>query len=206
MLRFAYSMTLTALALAAVALNQGCSGNQTRFEITNYLGVGQTEYYHEFFDDCFYATGEAGNVDLVLRRCVAPGQDCNVEGHLTQIVHVRTVFRAVPGRTHADSTMINGLVSYAIITDHGAVCFEGGGFLFCEENQHEKTLHGQLELSKLHPTRRVGQIGDIFDRAELKGTFTARPDRKKVVEILNEMDRLFGLRPPYQRPDHPDPI
>ncbi len=184
----------------------GCSERWNKFEITNYRGIGDVEYFHETFDECFYSLTPDNNLDLVLRLHTPAADSGDEIGSVTQIIHVRTLFNTIPGRTYADRTMINGVVNYTIVSDHGGACYEGAGFLYCEKSNRTGELTGELELAKLRPNRRAGSVGNIFDRAEICGEFKAYPDRKRVVTILNELDRVFGLQPRYQPPDHPDPM
>ena len=197
------------LLLLTLAVGTGCRERTTRFEITNYRGVGRTEYFHEVFDECYYTIGPSGNVDVVARRHTpgsAGGRRSDAES-ITQIIHLRTVFRAIPGTTHAERSMINGMVNYAILSDNGGACFEGAGFLTFTEKRRKPELIGRLEQAKLHSNRRVGWVGEIFDRAELTGEFLARRNRKKVIRILNELNRVFPPQPSYQPPaDRTDPM
>lgn len=192
-----------AAGLGVLVAMTGCSEKGTRFSIVNHRSVGETEHFHELFDECYYSVSPGGNVDVVARRRIPA--DAENEA-LTQIVHIRTVFRAVPGTTHADSTMINGLVNYAIVGEGGGACFEGAGFVSCKEDRKRIELSGELEEARLHPNRRVGRVGDIFNQAVIQGTFQASRDTKKVVAILNELSRYFGPQPRYQPPDRDEPI
>jgi hypothetical protein len=200
------TVTLRLAALLPLSLLiSGCGDKVTRFEIANHRAVGDTEYFHEQFDECYYAIAPNGNVDLIARRHLPAVGEANEA--LTQIVHVRTVYRAIPGTTHVSSSMINGVVSYVILSSRGGACFEGAGFLLCEENRAKRSLTGELERATLHPSRRVGSVGSIFDRAVLRGEFFATRDERKVVAILNEIERVFGPLPPYVPPaDRRDPI
>ena len=175
----------------------GCQQPETRFRIATYAPNGTVEPLFQDFDECYFSTDARGNIDLVaVRRTVSESGDAR----LTQVVHVRTIYRAVPGSTHVDRTMINALVNYAILSDGGGACYEGGGFLYTEEYQQQDQLVGQLQEARLHPYRRTGEAPDLFDRAELTGRFKAVRNRKAVTGLLNELNRLFGPQPSYEPP------
>jgi hypothetical protein len=179
-------------------MSAGCHKSAGLFEITNYVDVGESEQLHEVFDEAYYMTSADGNIDVVVRR--GSQNDLNDPKRLTQIVHIRSVFSPVEGRNKIESSMINGVVGYSIIGDLGAVCFQGAGFASFTENRTGDTLKGELEQSNLRQVRRVGEIGDIFNRTRLSGEFKATRDEKAVVRILNEMNRFLGPQPRYAPP------
>jgi hypothetical protein len=101
--------------------------------------------------------------------------------------------------------MINGLVTYAIVSDAGGSCFEGAGFLSAHENHRKTGLKGRLEKATLEPHRSLGTGAELFTHAVIQGKFTARRNERKVVMILNEINRLFGPRPDHvPGPSPPD--
>jgi hypothetical protein len=177
---------------------------QTRFDVLNYQPNGEVERLHDVFDEAYYHVTPSGNVDIIARRAVraAPGQPAVV-----QIVHLRTIFRAVPGTTYADRTMINGTATYAIVVGRGGTSFEGGCFLTFTEDKRAGVLTGHLEHARLNANRQVGEGAGVFHQAEVTGTFRAIRDPQKTVGLLNELNRFFGPQPNYQRPtDRPSPI
>ncbi len=192
---------IAAVAVALISLatiSTGCHRPAGLFEITNYIDVGETEQLHEVFDEAYYMTSDDGNVDVVVRR--GSRNDIDELNRLTQIVHIRSVFSPIEDRNKIESSMINGVVGYSIIGDLGAVCFQGAGFASFSENRSRHTLTGKLEQSSLRQVRRIGEIGDIFNRTRLSGKFKAVRDEKAVVRILNEMNRFLGPQPRYVPP------
>ena len=137
-------------------------------------------------------------MDLVARRVTPPEGDQTEE--ITQVIHLQGIWRADPGRTHAERSMINTTVSYHIVSGREGAAFEGGGFVSFNENQQKTEATGELELAKLSPKRRLGDGQHLFDKAELKGQFKAVRDTRRMVRILNEMRRLFGPLPRHQPP------
>ena len=137
---------------------------------------------------------EHGNVDLVLRRSTA-GQT-NTNRVITQVVHIRSFWRSIPGETVAHRTQINGLITYCIISGRGGATFEGAGSVFFKQKRRGNTLSGTLDLASLQPKRQLVSDSPVFKRAELTGTFRATHDPRRVVRIINDMNRLFGPLPP----------
>lgn len=189
------TLVMALLLLASIA---GCQKPAARFEIVNYVDVGDSEQLYEVFDEAYYRDTPDGNVDVVARR--TSHGDTDEAGRITQIVHIRSVFSPIDDRNKIESSMINGVVDYAIVGDLGAVCFQGAGFASFSENRNGDKLIGELEQSGLRQVRRVGEMGDIFNRTRLTGEFRATRDSKAVVGILNELNRFLGPQPRYVPP------
>jgi hypothetical protein len=187
------------IAIAAgIALVTGCQPTTNTFQLINYRHGGGTERFQQQFDECYYSVHSDGNVEIVAQRRSRELGASKLD--VTQILHVRTLYRAIPGRTAVDRSMINASITYAIVSDAGGACYEGGGFLTGRQRNGKAKFVGHLEDAKLHPSRSVGDAPGLFDLAQLHGHFTARRDRARVVAILNELDRLFGPRPRYEPP------
>lgn len=180
----------------------GCARvKTTQFEVVDYRSVGEPARYFQPFEECYYRIRGRENLDLVARR-----ESVDADGVRTlQVVHLRTFWRAVPGRTQAEDTMINTTVSYLIISGPTGASFEGSGFMTFRENRKRTQVKGTLELASLTPQRRLGNAEKLFERAELSGSLVATRDDRKVISILHEMQRLFGPMPRYvPPPEDPD--
>lgn len=141
-------------------------------------------------DEAYYDFDARGNLDIVLRRST-PGR-VDPRKDVTQVIHIRTVWRSVPGDTVAESTQINGTVIYHLI--HGSVgaTFEGAGSVFYTLDSRSQRITGSLDEALLRPKRRMGVGADIFNCAEIRGRFQATRDHRRVVRIVNDMERIFG--------------
>ena len=192
-----------ACVAAAALLSQlatGCNPEITCFNVIDYRQSGLTNEYHQAFDECYYRFDAANNLELVARqRTFSDDGSQN-----TQVVHLQTFWRVRPGRTSAEQSMINATVSYMIVTPPTGAGFEGSGFLCYDENRDENRIQGRLERSTLTPYRRLGDADRLFDRAELTGPFFAERNEAMVVQILNDMQRIFGP-PPDRTPPPTDP-
>jgi len=62
--------------------------------------------------EAFYEFDGTGNVDVVLRRSQPSAERAEIE--ITAIIHLRSVWRPIPGETVVKRTQINGTVTYSI--------------------------------------------------------------------------------------------
>ena len=170
----------------------GCARSGSVFEIVDYRPDGPPHRYQEVFSEAFYEFDGTGNVDVVLRRSQPSAERADLE--ITQIIHLRSVWRPIPGETVADRTQINGTVTYCIISGNLGATFEGAGSIFFTHNERKDLLKGSLDLAMLRPTRQLTSTSDFFDKAELSGRFTARRDGRRVRRIVNDINRRFGPR------------
>ncbi len=171
----------------------GCSVRSSAFQIVDYRDAGDAKRYQETFDEAYYDLDDHGNVNIVLRRA---GAGRRGEQDITQIIRIRSVWRSVPGRTASHRTQINSTVSYFVTGGRIGDTFEGAGAVFFTQNRGKNILTGTLDHSVLRPKRQLAPGEPLFARAELSGTFRATRDRRQVVRIVNEADRLFGPLPP----------
>ncbi len=171
----------------------GCSLKYSTFEIEDFRESGKPKLYSELFKEAYYDIGPDGNLDLILRRSQPSELEPDVS--ITQVIHIRSVWRSIPGQTVADSTQINATVSYLIVGGPIGATFEGAGSVFFDENRKEDRLEGTLDLAILRPTRRLAAGQEIFNRARVKGEFRAVRDRRRLIHLKNDMNRLFGPLP-----------
>lgn len=186
---------LFSLALAFITVG-GCtkSANVSVIRIIDHRHPGATERFRESFQEAWYDLDEHGNVDIVLRRSARPHEDTH--SPLDQVVHIRSVWRSIPGRTPAQRTQINGTITYYLVSGRTGTAYDGAGSVFFREKRGR--LVGAIELAKLRPTRHLVSSSPLFARAEISGEFTALRNRRRVVQLVNEMNQLFGPAPPFQ--------
>lgn len=177
------------LALAFVC---GCAGSKSVFEIVDYRPGTPPSRYQEVFSEAYYQFDGSGNVDVVLLR-TQPSEDWP-DLDITQIIHLESVWRPIPGETVAERTQINGMVTYCIISGNLGATFEGAGSIFFSHNARKDRLEGSLDLAMLRPTRQLTSTSDYFTKAELSGRFIARRDGRRVTRIVNDIERRFGPR------------
>jgi len=173
----------------------GCAVQPSTFEIVDYQNAGNAKRYRETFDEAYYDLDHQGNVNIVLRR--SGGREGAGESDIKQIICIRGVWRPVLGRTGSHATQINATVSYYIVSGRIGDTLEGAGSVYFTQDRGKKTLTGSLDHAVLRPVRQLAPGEPLFARAELSGEFRAVRDRRQVVRIMNEADRLFGPLPPH---------
>jgi hypothetical protein len=183
---------IAALCLPA-AMSLGCSARTTMFEITDYRRPGDAQRYRETFDEAYYAIDPHGNVDVVLRRAAAPGE-AGADQRITQLIHISSVWRSIPGDTVAHPTQINATVTYHILSGRAGATFEGAGSVFYQRSPRSDLLNGALDLATLRPKRRLAAGAALFQKAEIRGQFEAKHNPRRVTQLINEMNRRFGPR------------
>ncbi|UCE61243.1 MAG: hypothetical protein JSU63_05735 [Phycisphaerales bacterium] len=180
---------LWALLVQAV----GCAARSSTFDILDYREGGPARRYRETMKEAYFDVDGQGNVDIVLRRSEPGLEDSTTD--IAQVIHLRTVWRSIPGNTVAERAQINGTVRYHILQGGIGATFEGAGAIFCTLDQEKNALSGTLDRALLKPTRRLNAGADIFKHAQLTGAFRARRDHRRVARIINDMERLFGPHP-----------
>ncbi|MCC7293179.1 MAG: hypothetical protein IT449_14055 [Phycisphaerales bacterium] len=162
--------------------------------IIDHRQAGPDAVYVETFNECYYDADAEGNVDVVLRREHVKTDDPSQT--VTQIIHVRSFWKSIPGTTVAHDQQINATVRYMILSGRAGASFQGAGSIFCEKTRGRSVLEGDLGLAYLSPRTRLNNGNMLFERAEISGSFRARHDPRRVVRILNEMDELFRFSEP----------
>lgn len=169
-----------------------CSVQSTTFQVIDHREPGDARTYSETFDEAYFDLDPHGNVDLVLRR----GGDANPGESITQVIHIKSFWRSIPGETVAHRSQINATVVYHIVVGRTGATFEGAGSVFFRHDRKKDVLTGSLDLAFLRPTRELVAGNPLFRRAELSGEFRAARNPRRVVRIINDMNQLFGLKPP----------
>lgn len=176
-----------ACLLGAAGCLVGCGEKITRLRVVDHREEGPSAEYFQEFDECYFRRDAGGNLEIVgQHRSGGAGQ---VETR--QVIHVKTFWTPRPGRTRVESSMLNSVVQYYIVTWPTGASFEGAGFVSFFEDPEEGTVEAVLERAALSPRRKLGPATRVFHRAELRGPLYATRDESKVVSILLEMERLF---------------
>ena len=134
--------------------------------LLDYSGSGSAQPYAESFPEAYYALDPEGNVDVVLRR-VAEARDG--EGEVVQLLHLRSFWRSIPGRTVADTTQINAAVRYEIATAGEVLRLEGAGSAFFSESRKGVELVGEVEEAFLKTEGQAEGVELPFGRVKALG-------------------------------------
>lgn len=160
----------------------GCAVDTASIQITERPNTLETRRYQESFDEVYYDLTDSGNLRLVFRK----HQPASQEGDdLTQTIVVESLWRSVPGTTHAHRTQINGTVTYGLLAPKIGQMLTGAGSVFFEENKARDRLTGTLAHVTLESRGSTADDG-FLQRIELNGTFSARRDPCKALQIANE--------------------
>jgi len=171
----------------------GCVAHGSRLEVVDFSEEGSPHHYAEDFDEAYYDIDPQGNLDLILRR-VQRGR-MSGKPDVTQIVHVQSVWKSIPGQTIAHDDQINATVTYAVMVASTGHTFEGAGSVFFRSHKGTSVLTGSLGRAVVKPTRRNSPTRPLFSKAELSGRFRAMRDAQKVKTIKNDLRRVFGPHP-----------
>ncbi|MEK6798872.1 MAG: hypothetical protein AABZ12_07910 [Planctomycetota bacterium] len=178
-------------AIGGMSGISGCTRPRSTMILTDFSDAGQPRKYRETFDEAYFDIDAGGNLNLVLRR--RPSSRGGEPG-LTQMLHVRTVWRSIPGKTVAEPTQINSLLTYSIQSGGLGSTFEGAGAVLFDVRRRRGELNGTIDHAVLKPTRQLAAGEPLFPRAEISGRFTAKRDPFQVVRLMNELERTFGPR------------
>ena len=187
---YAFHLAIGGVLFATV----GCSVRPTTFAIVDYSQSGRAKRYVETFDEAYYDVTAQGDVDIVVHRSASG--TTNSDQPVTQIIHIKSFWRPIPGMTVAHSTQINATVTYSIVSGSFGTVLEGAGALFFKEDRRKRRLTGTLESATLRPARRAAAGEPLFKRAELTGTFNARRDPRRVAHLIQETKAPLGVPPP----------
>lgn len=177
----------------------GCRSPGTRIDLIDYPTGGPEASYFQQFDQCYFHRNADRSLDIIARR--EPKANETSVGSATQIVHIHVFYEAWAGRSPADPTMTNALVSYLLMSDEGAYSFDGGGFISWKESRDGSKLTVYLERAALLPQRSLGAHPPIFERPRITGRLSAIRNDRKVVTWINDLRRTLG-----PLPDKPPPM
>ncbi len=173
------------------------------FQVVDLSDAGNVRRYQETFDEAFYDLDGYGNVDIVLRGR-SEGAGNPTAQPMTQVVHIRSVWRSQPGRTVSHATQINAVVGYFVTGPSLGDSLEGAGSVFYDKEppsvfqpwEKKDVLTGTVDKAVLRPKRQLTTAQPLFRHAEISGEFRARHDPRQVRQIVNDLARQFGPLPP----------
>jgi len=170
----------------------GCASPGATVRLLDYSDSATPQPYVESFPEAYYALDHQGNVDLVLRRVEESSAG---EGEVVQLVHLRSFWRSLPGRTVADATQINAAVRYEITTAGERFRLEGAGSVFFSESLEGDELVGSVDEAHLKAAVEAERGELPFSRVKFSARFRAQCDRRRVTRWVNELDRSFPPPP-----------
>jgi hypothetical protein len=173
--------------LAALA---GCSSQSTRIHLTTYDEAGNERRHYADFNRVAFLINPSGLLELGMR--VEQPSKLDPTQTITQLIHIREVWKPVPGMTAIDSTQINVQVRYAILTPPTGVRYDGAGFVFAKLAKDGKTIAGNIESGRLAPSHRMADAALPFGVARFSGPFRAVRNEGEVMEIARQLELVFS--------------
>jgi hypothetical protein len=187
MLRIAEHFGISAILLAGLA---GCSSQSTRLHLTTYDETGREQHHYADFNRVAFLVNPSGLLELGMR--VEQPSKTDPTQTITQLVHIKEVWKPQPGRTAVEKTQVNVQVRYAILTPPTGVRYDGAGFVFSKSKEGSKNIAGEIESGRLAPTYQMADAAIPFGPARISGPFRAVNNPAEVIEIARQMDLLFS--------------
>lgn len=175
------------VALFPLALTSGCASTASTLKVVDFRDAANVRSYSATFDEAYYDIDPRGNLNLILRHQPSPKPGVPA---VSQVLHVRTVWRSIPGSTVAHDSQINGVVAYAITSGGQTSLFEGAGAIFFFNDPVTGNFNGSLGRVVLTPADGQSSDDSVFERIELTGTFSAEPDTRRTTQAMNELERV----------------
>jgi len=178
----------------------GCTGGETRIDLTTFDKNGQARRHYAEFRRASYRLSGGGTLELVLRSerpsSIDPTQT------ITQVVYLKSFWTPRPGTTYAEASQINARVQYALITPPTGVRYDGGAFLSYSLKRRTREIVGKIESGTLSPRLRMGDAVEPFGAARFTGTFCATENPRDVVTAVQMLESQFSR--PINHPGGPE--
>lgn len=168
----------------------GCSSQSTRLHLTTYDETGREQHHYADFNRAAFLVNPSGLLELGMR--VEQPSKMDPTQTITQLIHIKEVWKPQPGRTNIEKTQINVQVRYAILTPPTGVRYDGAGFVFSKSKPDAKSIVGEVESGRLAPTYQMADALLPFGPARISGPFRAVSNPGEVIEIGRQMDTLFS--------------
>lgn len=175
-----------ALLTVWLAAAVGCQQPASELELRSYKDPYFPEPYHLTLQNCVFRVDASGDRHIAARAFRATGE--SESGPITQFLHVHLFWQPKPGRTFANSTGVNALMRYVIVTPTGTAAYAGTGFVY-PKGQRGETLTAEIESASLRLESQSGTPAEVLGDVRLHGTLVARRDEPATVDLIGELDR-----------------
>ena len=162
----------------------------TRIHLTTYDEAGREQHHYADFNRVVFLVNPSGLLELGMR--VEQPSKTDPTQTITQLIHIREVWKPVPGMTAIESTQINVQVRYAILTPPTGVRYDGAGFVYAKISKDGKNATGKIESGRLAPSHRMADAVLPFGVARFSGPFRAVKNEGEVIEIARQLELLFS--------------
>ena len=169
----------------------GCRYNYNRMKLINYADPGRPEELYQNFSGGAFSQKSASEYEILLSSSEPMNQDGNEI--LKQTVFVTTIWRAIPGKTYAESSQINARLVYLVEiaeppqsqvkTEGGKIVlrYKGSGFVSYQTDRSGNVLTGRIEQALMQPVGNKAKYR--LDNFELSGNFKASKNQAAIAEF-----------------------
>ncbi len=190
--------------LPLLLVSAGCQPIETRFDVLSFKNARKPERFSQRFLNGAFMVNARRNYAIVFelggddsKKSETDVSDAVSDAEpsetpMTQLIYIEVFWKPRPGTTYADPTQTNADVSYALVSGKDVVTYEGAGFVFFQTSRDSRTITGQLESATLVPARFVNDPKDLFGPSQMKGSFTAHEDRKRVTEVQRRLHKWLA--------------
>jgi hypothetical protein len=174
----------------------GCKRPIGELELTAYKDPVSPQTFDVKLWEGAYYVEPGGDYHIVGRSVHQPAGGAGT-GEITQLVHIHMFWRPRPGKTFANSSMIDAVLRYAIVTDQGAALYDGTACVFVKKTYGGK-LKITLEGGRLQLSAQDGTAPEILGAARVEGELTAGPDSSLALQLRREIDLRAGQATPVK--------
>ncbi|MEW6251833.1 MAG: hypothetical protein AB1716_14400 [Planctomycetota bacterium] len=183
-------------AAAGLAGNGGCQ--RAQIEFTSYRDPYFPEHFEVDFQDCVYRSAPAGDLLLVGHAHHSPKQRPDAEaphigqsGRTDHYLQVHMFWKPRPGKTFADASGTDAVITYVVTTEQGTLTYVGAGFVFPRPGRG--SVDFEVESGRLRLATRSGELSDVLGDTRLRGTLRAREDPAMTTHLSREAE-VVALR------------
>lgn len=195
------------LLIATTAAALACNSKPDHIEVLSFRNAEKPETFVENFPPGYFRMNSEKAYEIVLELEprlleVPPHEDDTSDATsqpappdlvwTSQLLHIRILWKPIPGKTYAESTQTNAAIVYCLVNGDNTISYEGAGFVFFKLSRDGDEMEGRIESSSLRPTRFGREPVDLFGPCRISGTFKAAEGSRKVANVRQRLRRLLG--------------
>jgi hypothetical protein len=180
----------TLVALVVALPMGGCVRHIAALQLTSYREPHAPRTYELNLDDCAYYVGSGGDYHIVGRAIDTP--ENGVGATIEQLLHVHLFWKPWPGKTFANSSMMDATIRYAIVTETGTAVYTGTGFVYPRKQGPRNGIVADIEAANLRLNHVTGNAPELLGSTRLSGTLVAQDDASLAVDIRRRLDLQIG--------------
>lgn len=155
----------------------GCAARSSTLRLESFKDPYFPEDVRVELSDCAYRVDSGGDIHVTGRAG---------RGAVQEFLHVQIYWRPHPGKTPAESTMLDALLQYVVASDQGAAVYSGTGFAYPRRPGSDGELQVDIEAARLELATRGGDLPDVLGPTRVTGTLHARHAPGQAVALVRE--------------------